>query len=341
MERVSRIVRNPAAGARGVARGGRKLVDRALGRPRFIDDGFPADDPSRCLVCRTIKTRLRELTWGQRTYQVRVCQKCRYVSNFGNTVDYTKFVSVDKFELTPRVGTEESTGREYYMAEMGAEILRRPGLRVMVFGAGRSLDYQHIAKLPSVERVVMSDVVDLRGEAEFINITKGTSERFDLIIACEVVEHFPDPLTEFPRLFDLLAKDGLLVCSTNIFDDGALGKQRYLFLRGHVSYYSPKAIAEIARRSRMLFDFRVPAIALGRFGRRKRYVLFTRSIQNLQNTAEYFGMHPFAPSEATDPPAAAAALKTAPLESLADDEPTEEAVPVEIVGETTRVASSG
>jgi SAM-dependent methyltransferase len=340
MERVSRIVRNPAAGG-GVARGGRKLVDRALGRPRFIDDGFPADDPSRCLVCRTIKTRLRELTWGQRTYQVRVCQKCRYVSNFGNTVDYTKFVSVDKFELTPRVGTEQSTGREYYMAEMGAEILRRPGLRVMVFGAGRSLDYQHIAKLPSVERVVMSDVVDLRGEAEFINITKGTSERFDLIIACEVVEHFPDPLTEFPRLFDLLAKDGLLVCSTNIFDDGALGKQRYLFLRGHVSYYSPKAIAEIARRSRMLFDFRVPAIALGRFGRRKRYVLFTRSIQNLQNTAEYFGMHPFAPSEATDPPAAAAALKTAPLESLADDEPTEEAVPVEIVGETTRVASSG
>jgi SAM-dependent methyltransferase len=341
MERVSRIVRKPAAAARGVARGGRKLVDKALGRPGVIDDGFPADDPSRCLVCRTIKTRLRELTWGQRTYQVRVCQRCRYVSNFGNTVDYTKFVSVDKFELTSRVGTEESTGREYYMAEMGAEILRRPGLRVMVFGAGRSLDYQHIAKLPSVERVVMSDVVDLRGEAEFINITKGTSERFDLIIACEVVEHFPDPLTEFPRLFDLLAKDGLLVCSTNIFDDGALGKQRYLFLRGHVSYYSPKAIAEIARRSRMLFDFRVPAIALGHVGRRKRYVLFTRSIQNLQNTAEYFGMHPYAPSEPTDLPAAAAALKTAPLESLADEESAEEGVPVEIVGETTRVASSG
>jgi SAM-dependent methyltransferase len=339
MERVSRIVRNPAAGARGVARGGRKWVDKALGRPGVIDDGFPADDPSRCLVCRTIKTRLRELTWGQRTYQVRVCQKCRYISNFGNTVDYTKFVSVDKFELTSRVGTEESTGREYYMAEMGAEILRRPGLRVMVFGAGRSLDYQHIAKLPSVERVVMSDVVDLRGEAEFINITKGTSERFDLIIACEVVEHFPDPLTEFPRLFDLLAKDGLLVCSTNIFDDGALGKQRYLFLRGHVSYYSPKAIAEIARRSRMLFDFRVPAIALGHVGRRKRYVLFTRSIQNLQNTAEYFGMHPYAPSEAADLPAAA--LKDAPLESLADDEPTAEAAPVELVGETTRIASSG
>jgi SAM-dependent methyltransferase len=248
---------------------------------------------------------------------------------------------VDKFELTSRVGTEESTGREYYMAEMGAEILRRSGLRVMVFGAGRSLDYQHIAKLPSVERVVMSDVVDLRGEAEFINITKGTSERFDLIIACEVVEHFPDPLTEFSRLFNLLAKDGLLVCSTNIFDDGALGKQRYLFLRGHVSYYSPKAIAEIARRSRMLFDFRVPAIALGVVGRRKRYALFTRSVQNLQNTAEYFGMHPYAPSEAPELPAAPSAPKSAPVESPVGETSAAETAPVELAGETARVGGSG
>ena len=44
---------------------------------------------------------------------------------------------------------------------MGADILQRSGLKVMVFGAGRSLDYQHIAKLPAVDRVVMSDVVDL------------------------------------------------------------------------------------------------------------------------------------------------------------------------------------
>jgi hypothetical protein len=325
IERVSRLVRDPAAGAHAVARRGKRLADKVRGRESVPDDGFPADDPSRCLVCRTMKTRLRELTWGERTYEVRVCQVCRYVSNFDNTVDYTKFESVDNFQLTTRVGTEESTGREYHMAEMGAEILRRSGLRVMVFGAGRSLDYQHIAKLPSVERVVMSDVVDLRGEADFINIAKGTAERFDLIIACEVVEHFPDPMTEFPRLFDLLAKDGLLICSTNIFDNGTLAKQRYLYLRGHVSYYSPKAIAEIARRNKILFDFRMPSVALGPAGLRKRYVLFTHSVANLQNTAMYFGLHPYAPAEPPEPfapaaPAPAApAPEATPVESLAAD----------------------
>jgi SAM-dependent methyltransferase len=319
IERVTRLVRDPKAGAHAVAWRGRRLADKVRGRQPVIEDGFPADDPSRCMICRSMKTDLREYTWGERTYQVRVCNSCRYVSNFDNTVDYTKFESVDKFQLTTRVGTEESTGREFYMAEMGADILRRNGLKVMVFGAGRSLDYQHIAKLPSVDRVVMSDVVDLRGEAEFINIAKGTDERFDLIIACEVVEHFPDPMTEFPRLFNLLAKDGLLICSTNIYDGKDLSKQRYLFLRGHVSYYGPRAIAEIARQSRILFDFRMPSVALGPAGLRKRYVFFTHSLANLQKTAVYFGRVPYAPAEEPEPakPAAAASApaESAPAES--------------------------
>jgi SAM-dependent methyltransferase len=317
IERVTRLVRDPKAGAHAVAWRGRRLADKLRGRPPVIEDGFPKDDPSRCMICRGMKTELKQLTWGERTYQVRVCNSCRYVSNFDNTVDYTKFESVDKFQLTTRVGTEESTGREFYMAEMGADILRRTGLRVMVFGAGRSLDYQHIAKLPSVKRVVMSDVVDLRGEADFINIAKGTDERFDLIIACEVVEHFPDPMTEFPRLFDLLAKDGLLICSTNIYDGKDLAKQRYLYLRGHVSYYGPRAIAEIARQSKILFDFRMPAVALGPAGLRKRYVFFTHSVANLQKTAVYFGRMPYAPSEPPEPaaPATATTPASAPPES--------------------------
>jgi SAM-dependent methyltransferase len=236
-------------------------------------------------------------------YELRVCDVCQYVSNHGNTVDYTAFESVKRFKLTPRVGTEDHQGREFHMAQMGAEVLQRSSLDVMVFGAGRSLDYRHIAKLPQVRSVVMSDVVDLGVDTDFINITEGTDRRFDLIIACEVVEHFPDPATEFPRLFDLLTKDGLLVCSTNIYNGGDLAKHRYLYSPGHVSYYSPRAIRTIAEKSRMLFDFRLPAIATlpasapGTPGPRKRYVLFTRSAKNLHNVAEYFGGHPYAPSE--------------------------------------------
>jgi SAM-dependent methyltransferase len=311
MERVSRVLRDPAAGRQAVTRRVRKLAATVLGR-KGAGSAAAAGDLNRCLVCGSAKTRVREIERPKRTYEIRVCQSCKYVSNFANTVDYTKFQSVERFALTPRVGTAERPGREYYMAVMGADILRRSSLRVMVFGAGRSLDYQHIAKLPSVERVVMSDVVDLRGEADFINITKGTSQRFDLIIACEVVEHFTDPRTEFPRLFDLLTKDGLLVCSTNIRDGKKLETLNYLYLRGHTSYYSAKAIAEIARANRMLFDFRLPSIARSTGGRRKRYVLFTRSVDNLANIAEYFGRHAFAPSEPPGRPASASAAEAAP-----------------------------
>lgn len=248
-------------------------------------------------MCDSRQTHVVTVDRKKRSYQIRVCERCGYLSNFDNTVDYTTFDSVKNFKLTTRVGTLDHQGREFHMAVMGAEILDRPDLQVMVFGAGRSLDYQHIGKLPSVARVVMSDVVELTGEAEFINILDGTDEQFDLIVACEVVEHFTDPRAEFGRLFDLLTDDGLLVCSTNVFDGGNFAKHNYLYSRGHVSYYSARALEQIAREHRISVDLRTPAIALGSGGPRKRYLLFTRSGQNIRNTADYFGRHAYAPSE--------------------------------------------
>ena len=263
-------------------------------------------DRSRCLICGSPDLKVYDIERPTRHYDVRICGRCRYVSNAENTVDYTKFQSVDKFALTPRVGTDDHRGREFHMAKMGAEILNRKRLSVMVFGAGRSLDYRHIAKLSSVNRVIMSDVVDLRGEADFINITKGTEQRFDLIIACEVVEHFTDPRTEFSRLFDLLTPEGLLVCSTNIYDGGNPDRHSYLYRRGHVSYYSPRSISVIAKQSNMQFDFRMPEFGPPqRFGKRKRYVLFCHSLENLRKAAQYFGSHAFAPAEEPWPEAAA------------------------------------
>ncbi len=260
----------------------------------------------RCLVCGSRQVDSRQLAFFRRpgkVYDIEVCPRCGYVANRGNSRDYASFTSVKQFALTPRVGTLERPGREYHMARMGAKILKSSApLRVMVFSAGRSLDYRHIEKLPSVNRVVMSDVVDLHDHDhdDFVNILHGTDERFDLIIACEVVEHFLDPAAEFPRLFDLLSKRGLLVCSTNIYDGGDLERQNYLYIPGHTSYYSPRTIARIARYNGMYFDFRLPTIATAEAGPRKRYVFLTRSVGRLQDIAQYFGSHPYAPAEAPD-----------------------------------------
>lgn len=278
---LSRLLRDPSAAARGALRRGRRLLSGS----------------TPCLVCGSRRTHVVTVDRKKRSYDIRVCERCGYLSNFDNAVDYTTFDTVKNFKLTTRVGTLDHRGREFHMAVMGAEILARADLQVMVFGAGRSLDYQHIGKLPAVARVVMSDVVELTGEAEFINILDGTDEKFDLIVACEVVEHFADPRTEFARLFDLLTDDGLLVCSTNIFDGGNFAKHNYLYSRGHVSYYSARAVERIARENRIRVDFRTPAIALGSAGPRKRYLLFTRSGENVRNTAGYFERHAYAPSE--------------------------------------------
>lgn len=278
---VSRLLQDPRALARGVRRRARRLVTGSV----------------PCLVCRSRRTHVVTVDRKKRSYEIRVCERCGYLSNFDNTVDYTAFDSVKNFRLTTRVGTAEHRGREFHMGAMGAEILGRSDLQAMVFGAGRSLDYQHLATLPAVARVVMSDVVELTGEAEFFNILDGTDERFDLIVACEVVEHFTDPRVEFGRLFDLLTDDGLLVCSTNVFDGGNFAKHNYLYSRGHTSYYSARAIEWIARENDITVDLRTPAIALGSAGPRKRYLLFTRSAEVVEHTQRYFEAHAYAPSE--------------------------------------------
>ena len=307
---VSHAVKDPIWAGRAVLR---RIKSRIKGRPptpsaitgQQVPRPLSAMDRSRCLICGSSNLKVYDIERPTRHYDVRICGRCRYVSNAENTVDYTKFHSVNKFALTPRVGTDKHRGREFYMAKMGAEILNRKPLSVMIFGAGRSLDYQHIAKLPSVKKVVMSDIVDLRGEADFINITEGTDQRFDLIIACEVVEHFTDPKTEFPRLFDLVTPEGLLVCSTSIYDGGNPNLHSYLYRRGHVSYYSPRSIGVIAKQSNMQFDLRMPKFGPPQaFGKRKRYILFSHSLNNLRKTAEYFGSHAFAPAEKPWPQAA-------------------------------------
>ena len=65
-----------------------------------------------------------------------------------------------------------------------------------------------------------------------------------------------------------------------------------------MSYYSPRSIGVIAKQSNMHFDFRMPKFGPPQvFGKRKRYILFSHSVENLRKTAEYFGSHAYAPAE--------------------------------------------
>lgn len=225
------------------------------------------------------------------------CERCGYVQiEETGLVQYRAMTSMDDLPRGgSRIGTAESPGREFKMARMGLDILGRSDVDVMVYGIGRSLDNHHIAALNRVRNVAIGDIMKVRDDGEFHDANQPARKRFPLVVASEVIEHFRDPRTDFAKLFQFVARDGLLVCGTNIYGGGNLARDRYPFYPDHTSYYTPGALLEIARAHGFHLDFRSPRTA-GQRGR-KRYVLFTRSLRVRDRTALYFGTHTSAPSE--------------------------------------------
>ncbi len=168
---------------------------------------------------------------------------------------------------------------------------------MLVYGAGRSVDNMHIQRLKRVKRVAIGDIFKARDDADFVDTSKPAAETFDVVIACEVIEHFVNPHQEFDRLLSYVRDDGLLVCSTNLYNGGDLDKQVYIYGRGHVSYYTPKALRILAEARGFHIDFRVPRAAAAGVGRRKRYVILSRSADVMDRVVDYFGRNQYAPSE--------------------------------------------
>ena len=185
------------------------------------------------------------------------------------------------------------------MARMAVRALDRSQVDVMIYGIGRSLDNLHIQRLPRVGTVAIGDIVHLRDDAEFHDVNEKARKRFTVVVASEVVEHFRSPQADFAKLFGFVARDGLLICATNVYRGGDLTQDRYPFWPDHTSYYTGEALVEIARRGRFAVDFRTPRIAwpIGR----KRFAFFSRSPEVMQRVALHFASHTLAPSE--DPPA--------------------------------------
>lgn len=298
----TRVLRVGAGFARPATR--KKYV--AAARRRLSNSGLSsagqASDKS-CRVCgsdRTTREHVKNRKLGREMNVIR-CQDCGHVCMYENTRDYSAITSEAGFKLAARVGTPERPGREFHMAELATAALKRDGLSVLIYGAGRSADNQHIARLPQVSSVAIGDVMQFRTDADFIDLTKRVRRSFDIVVACEVIEHFEQPRDEFAKLFKYVKPDGLLICSTNINNNGDLNRQRYIFGSGHVAYYTPGALRRIADAHGFHLDFRVPVTATGRVGPRKRYVMFSKSADVMNALSDWFGSNMYAPSEPAEP----------------------------------------
>jgi SAM-dependent methyltransferase len=229
---------------------------------------------------------------------VNVCNRCGYVGiDEVGPSHYRTATSADQLPPSQRMGSAERPGREFQMAKMALDILgRKRPQNVLVYGAGRSLDNLHIQRLPGVGTVAIADVMKVRDDAPFVDVNNPGKQRFSVVVASEVLEHFRDPWSDFATLLGTLTPKGLLVCGTNIHSGRPnLERDRYIYYRDHTSYYSVESIRRIATAMGFHVDFRYP----DELGRRKRYILFTRSPAVLDRTAAYFGRVGLAPSEKT------------------------------------------
>jgi hypothetical protein len=203
-----------------------------------------------------------------------------------------------------RAGTDAKPGREYFMARAAHEILECAGLEaknIQVFGAGLSRDHAHIAREYPRAQVCVCDLANFQKAGNFVGMDD--PRRFDIMIACEVVEHFTDLPANFITLLSKLSTNGLAVLSTNIADGTPLADLEYPYIPGHTAYYSGRAMKMLAHRVDPAFhvDFRLPQAATAQLGLRKRYIFVYRDPRIASGIAEYFSLHAFAPSEPSIP----------------------------------------
>ncbi len=273
---------------------------RVRGLARRLRGSTPPSGEESCRVCGSTDLKRRHVTFVKdetKSCDIRRCRDCGYVAILRTEESLWKErTSLD--HSSPRVGTAERVGREFHMGKLAADILARDGLSVLVYGAGGNMDNLHIEQLDAVKRVAIGDIMKLRDDAEFVDLTKPARERFDIVVASEVVEHFRDPRADFERLFGFVEDDGLIVASTNIHAGNDLAKDGYIFFPDHVSYYSPRSLRMIANDAGYHLDFRAPMLGPRM---RKRYVFFSRSRERLEDVACYFGTEVYAPSESAQP----------------------------------------
>lgn len=258
-----------------------------------------------CNICLSSKINRKRIDYlgevkppayvKNRSMVFKICEDCGYSFCKENFKDYLTLgsKSISSIENCKRVGSRQNKGREFFMANGAIAILKKKKLRILVFAPGNSLDHQTIRELDSVDTCKVTDLSNFQESEHFIPLD--TKEQFDIVIACEVVEHFMEPRKEFFNLFRYLDKDGLLMISTDTRVEDAVTERLYPFLYGHTSYYSGKSLIFLAGMNDIFIDFRTPEGETFN-SKIKRYIYMTKSKNTHLKIIDRFSIitHPMA-----------------------------------------------
>jgi hypothetical protein len=255
---------------------------------RILDDG---NSPSGkfCPICDHIMY-IQHICRKDVIYEFHRCKICFYISKplpdgYIETYQPRSYKSSKK--KMAEIGQPPS--REYSLAKQAIYIFSDEiaHWKILIFGAGHSLDYLSIMKMIKVDKIAITDIKNYQNSDYFINLD--SNEKFNCVIASEVIEHFDNPVQQMENITKFITDDGIIILGTNLnIPNGRLDRLIYPYAAGHCSYWSAKALYIIAEKSGFHMSIQYTSIE-----KNKKRVIFLYKNPNFGKNLTIFSGHRF------------------------------------------------
>ena len=139
-------------------------------------------------------------------------------------------------------------GETFRLVALANELLqaRLENLEILDFGCGIGgfIDMSHRSFGLNVWG---TDIIPPKVGKDYFLPQPITSKKFDVITACEVIEHLPDPRATFNTIRGLLKSPGVFAFQTAQWDPNALGRDWWYLGpgNGHISLYSREGLDHV------------------------------------------------------------------------------------------------